>query len=416
MRDHPGILARSIRAVAILACLAGTVGCSRAEPPHATPAKKPATYSKEPEQADDTALFAANPAAINAMAREGKDGWAPGRLLAVTRSPSDRVAIPLAPDCALNAWREEAKVRVGVGSLERADLSADGRLLLVRSPSDGMVRIYDALSLGKVAEWRLPEHRELDRSDVAFWAVETSPATVVYGCEKGLFLLDAMTGETRRVLDDRPVSNLAWSPDRRVLVTARHDFATQSSVLSFIPVAEMVEKNRWDVAARTVDLPFGQRTDGFDLSDDGTLLAVSLYPGNTLALFDLATMKMRWSVPAPEFSGSVDLSPDGRFAAVGGAWLLLVSADHPEVRAELRGFDNNIHRVRFIPGCAALAASSYDGRIRIAAVQEPGLGLKLVKTLRHQGHANVYDLVFTPDGRTFFSTSGDKTVRRFVRP
>ena len=76
-------------------------------------------------------------------------------------------------------------------------------------------------------------------------------------------------------------------------------------------------------------------------------------------------------------------------------------------------FDNNIHQVRFAPAGDAVAASSYDGHLRIMSATADSTELRLIKVLRHAGTANVYAFRFTRDGRRLYSCSGDRSVRLF---
>ena len=54
--------------------------------------------------------------------------------------------------------------------------------------------------------------------------------------------------------------------------------------------------------------------------------------------------------------------------------------------------------MRFSPSGDVVAASSYDGRIRLFTPSLERPELPLVQTLRHGGTANVYALAFTRDG------------------
>jgi WD40 repeat protein len=118
-----------------------------------------------------------------------------------------------------------------------------------------------------------------------------------------------------------------------------------------------------------------------------------------------------WTERAPRYASSLDLSPDGAKLAVGGELVRIYEVAHPERHAEFRSFDNNVHRVRFTPAGDALAASAYDGRIRILDVSTAEPELRLRKLLHHGGTANVYALDFSRDGAWLVSSSGDQTLR-----
>jgi WD40 repeat protein len=149
------------------------------------------------------------------------------------------------------------------------------------------------------------------------------------------------------------------------------------------------------------------------MSPDATRLGVLYFPSNQIEWIDLKHRQLLWQASAPEFANSLDLSPDGARLAVGGKALFLFSVDDPTRVAIFSKFDNNIHQVRFSPAGDALAASSYDGHLRIVSATTEGGALALRKDLRHAGTANVYAFRFTRDGRRLYSCSGDRTVRLF---
>ncbi len=156
------------------------------------------------------------------------------------------------------------------------------------------------------------------------------------------------------------------------------------------------------------------RVDGWDLSADGRLLAYVGYPTDELVLFDLVDKTVVFRTPAQRYAGDVSFSPDGRYVAVGGEGLLVLEVAFPERRALFAHVQNNIGHVRFSPSGDLLAASSYDGKIRLFRVKQgEQLGLELDQTLSHTGNANVYGFVFEPDGRALSSVSGDRTLRTF---
>lgn len=168
-------------------------------------------------------------------------------------------------------------------------------------------------------------------------------------------------------------------------------------------------------------LRFPERVDGWDLSADNRLLAVTYYPSGDLAVFDLQGGTELFRIPAPNYAGDVAFSPDGRWVAVGGDGLLLVDLLEPARRGFYSFVRNNIGYVRFSPSGDALVASSYDGHLRIFRWQMPADGggaleLSLQQVLRHEGKANVYQFEFERDGNGLVSASGDQTVRTFRAP
>jgi hypothetical protein len=162
-----------------------------------------------------------------------------------------------------------------------------------------------------------------------------------------------------------------------------------------------------------LSLAASERVEDWVLSEDRTQLGLVYFPSLAVEWIDLKSRRMLWRASAPEFTNSMDLSPDGTLLALGGKELRVLSVADPERIGVFSGFDNNIHQVHFAPAGDALAASSYDGRVRIVSATSDSGTLALRKVLRHAGTANVYAFRFTRDGRRLFSCSGDRTVRVF---
>jgi WD40 repeat protein len=301
-------------------------------------------------------------------------------------------------------WRQLARIHVGQSHLDTADVSADGRLLLARSDNEATVRIYDRKTRKLRGNFAVPGFAPgaFKAGDVTFWPDPEDPALFLVGDGEGLALFDASSGDLVARLAERPLRRLRWSADRRVLVGLT---AGRDSRLVFL------ERGARRNLAHLATLALPHRVDGWDLSDDNRLLAAVTYPDDRLGLYDLEKGERRWSIPAPTYAAGVDISPDGRLVAVGGNHLLVVDAADPARRSRHDGFDNNINTVRFSPSGDAVAASSYDGRIRIFRADVARPELRLLKTLRHGGTANVYSLVFLDGGERLMSVSGDRTLR-----
>jgi WD40 repeat protein len=316
---------------------------------------------------------------------------------------------PAANRAAYRGWREKRRIQVGQTHLGQADLSPDGKLLLVISGMEASVRIYDAATGALVANHRIPGFARFDRGTAVFWPHAEGEPAFVFASDQGIDLHDARDGRLLARLADAPAWDLAWSPDRRYLVAVHSEIPAQRSVLTFF---RALPDRRLE---RLAEASFPHRVDGLAISGDNRLLAYLTYPGDELVLHDLAAGERRWSVPAPRYANGVDLSPDGTLVAAGGAELLLVDVADPLRRAYATGFGNNICEARFSPSGDAVAASSYDGHVRIfpADVSQPKL--KLIKALRHAGMANVYAVLFLDDGSGLWSSSGDKTLRKFGR-
>jgi hypothetical protein len=339
------------------------------------------------------------------------------------RLPADAafLARPLpAEDSALaSSFRERARIAVGQGYLEQLDLFPGEQGLLVSSASDGSVRVYDRDSARLLGKFGSPAAEPFARFGVLAWPELEPDGTPLFvrADGNGLALFSATTGVRRASLDSRTSRVLRWSADHDVLVAAASDLQSQTSRLYFF--------RRTGFALTLLgELGFDERVDGWDLSRDNRLLALSLYPSGTLWVIDLQEGADVLRIPSPKFASDVALSPDGRFLAVGGQGLLVVDLVTPDRRAFYSYLSNNIGCVRFSPGGKLLAASAYDGRVRLFQLVEPDaaasspsarlrLELQLRAELRHTGQSNVYALVFEADGRGLLSASGDQTVRWF---
>ncbi len=328
------------------------------------------------------------------------------------------------PDAARYAsFREQARINVGQGYLHHLDLLGGGRALLVASNDEATVRLYDTSSKRLLANIALPGQAQFETGGAVAWPelANDGPLRFLAATSNGVVLVSAVGTGQLTLLDNNPAQELAWSPDRQVLVTNVPNINPQSSVLRFF-------SRRADSLEHLGTLDFDERIDGWDLSRDNRLLAVSHYPSGDLRVIDLHSGDDLIRLPGPRYAGDVALSPDGRYVAVGGAGLLVVDLLNPSRRAYHGHFYNNLDTVRFSPSGDAVVVSAYDGRVRIfvldplpmtvpSAGAEPravhGLQLRLVKELRHSGQANVYALVFDDDGNGLWSASGDQTVRWF---
>jgi WD40 repeat protein len=308
-------------------------------------------------------------------------------------------------------WREKARIAVGRSHLDAAMASPDESLLLVMSDMEATIRIYDRQSGALLGNYAVDgfSSGSFERGDVLFWPDLERGQAFLVGSLRGIALYSATTGERLAMLSERPVWSMRWSPDRRFLLCTESNIATQTSVLTIFrrgagPALEEVRSVQLDA-----------RLDGWALSRDNRFLAATYYPSDTLELVDLHTGEILWRVQAPRYSSSVDISPDGTRVAIGGDRAVVFDRADPTRRATYEKFGNNIHEVRFSPSGDAIAASSYDGHVRILSADPAAKALKLLKDLRHGGTANVYSLEFLRGGDGLLSSSGDETVRIWGR-
>ncbi len=310
-------------------------------------------------------------------------------------------------------WTELARLEVGHSHLSHLDISPDERYVLAVSESEGAARVYALETQKLVFTSPIVGYAPYERGDFLFWPASfgDSPPSILVATKDAIALLDPSSGARQTLVQDRGAYHMKWSDDKKILMASLADIPGQTSTLEFFQASE---KRR---ALETIlSLTFDERVDGFDLSPDGRRLAVSYYPSDSVEMLDLRDGRLLWRRAGPEFAGAIDISPDGRFVAVGGKHLFLYDAQTGERLGVFEKLLNNIHQVTFSPSGDALAVTAYDGRVRILSTRFKGPTLPKLKILRHQGIANVYEAVFTADGTRLLTGSGDQTIRIWGSP
>lgn len=306
-------------------------------------------------------------------------------------------------------WRERARIRVGQSHLSLATFAADERHLIVMSEAEATVRVYDISTLALVANHAVPGFvaGEWMRGDVVAWP-DASMSAYLVGNSEGLRLYDLTTALELALFAREPAWSLRWSPDRRYLMATTADLSSQTSMLRFY-------ERQGSSLVVVAEFATEQRIDDIALSHDNRLAAIATYPDGAIELIDLHTGVRRWSIRGPQYVGAIDISPDGKSVAVGGAEVWIVDVDDPSHRATYKKLGNNVHQVRFSPGGEVLAVTAYDGHARLLVADGGDGPLHLVKDLRHAGRANVYSAEFRRDGSGLVTSSGDRTVRLWSR-
>ncbi len=144
------------------------------------------------------------------------------------------------------------------------------------------------------------------------------------------------------------------------------------------------------------------------MSPDGQVVAVAgrtqlgSTTGHTIYLFDRAAGKLLRRIqglPDPVFH--LAYSPDGRWLAAsmqGKGGLRLFDAASGAERGRDTTLGDNAYSVQFSGDSKRLASTSYDGQLRVHAVDPQG-ALQLVRAAQVAGGKRPYAARFSPDGR-----------------
>lgn len=317
--------------------------------------------------------------------------WELMRAPSVVASPQD-----------YKRWRLKRQIRVGQSHLSDAGFFPDERRAFVVGGGEGRIRVYDVASGQLLSKAPVPGFKAWGRANFGLWPSDESTlgALVIQAGEGATQLLDPTSGQTVRQLTEDPAWDLRWTAQREFLGAVQSAIPAQTSTLSFYSPD----------ATLAMQLSSRERIDDWALSADGKLLAVTYYPSNSVEVIDLPGGKVLYTAGVPQYTNSLDFSPDGSYLAAAGAETVVMRARDGGDRKYFRKQGNNAHRVRFSPSGDALAVSAYDGHARILKVGSSD-ELSLERDLRHAGTANVYAVEFTRDGSALLTSSGDQTLR-----
>jgi WD40 repeat protein/serine/threonine protein kinase len=282
------------------------------------------------------------------------------------------------------------------GNVAGAVFSHDSRWIYTAG-TDGTLRLSDA-SMGK-------EKKAVRVEGLTFNSIELSQdgKLIAAGNDTQGRVWDAETLEERATLD-RPCGWLAFAPDGRTLMTARHDHQTGSTHIVY----------RWDLRTEKWQPPLSLLSRGgfavYHLSEDGnTIWSMSALPPDARLIAHDAESGQRLFAPTGHTGPvySVAVHPDGKTIASGGAdnaVRIWDAATRKQLRL-LRVHSAPILSVSFSADGKYLAAGAQDGRI---GLWDSATWERIRLTPDHtRGPARI---VFSPDSRTVAAGSENGNV------
>ena len=293
---------------------------------------------------------------------------------------------------------EDAKARLGKGSINEIQYSPDGKLLTVAGGIG--VWLYDVTTHQEAA--LLTEHTSVVNSlafspDGRTFASGSSYGTIILSGP--IIQLDRSTGEQKMLVGHRHrISSLAFSPDGKTLASDSRDGTIRL----------------WDVV--TGEQKWTLEKD----SDDATMLSfapdgrtlVSVSWKEKIHLWDAHTGKHQKTFamhPDCSVAGAA-FNPDGKTVAINSAngTIYLHDLDTGELKLTLPGHKEYMDQLAFSPDGKTLAIASFeDETIRLWDAHTG----KHKKTFTAPHDRYIGGLAFSPDGKTLASSSGDGTIR-----
>ena len=293
---------------------------------------------------------------------------------------------------------EDAKARLGKGSIKEIQYSPDGKLLAVASGIG--VWLYDVTTHREVA--LLNEHT----SRVDSLAFSPDGRTFASGNADGTIILsgpivqlDRSTGAQKTLVGHTHwISSLAFSPDGKTLASDSRDGTIRL----------------WDVITGEEKYTLKKDSDKatmLSFTPDGETI-VSVSWEDKISLWNSITgeHKKTFAMHPDCSTTGAAFSPDGKTVAIGSdnGTIYFHDLDTGELRMTLTGHGEHVDQLAFSPDGDTLATASWtDETIRLWDAHTG----KHKKTFTAPHARYVRGLVFSPDGKTLASGSGDGTIR-----
>ncbi|MGE5193512.1 MAG: WD40 repeat domain-containing protein, partial [Deltaproteobacteria bacterium] len=326
---------------------------------------------------------------------------APINCLAFT--PDGRAVITGGVDARLHLWSvETGKAMPPLADQRNAILTvafAPDETVVAFGKRDGTLVFWDVAS--RQATATIQAHPEWLRS-IAFSPDGTT--IVTGGNERELHVWEAKTRHKLRSLEvpQGPIFSLRFSADSALLAAGAGGGATE---LFDMKLGKSIASLAGEKAlVRSV--AFDQR---------GKLLASAC--GKTVTLHDISSRQDRL-IQAPNNIQSMDVSPDGKFVAVGLVHtpsngpqipqVLVWNVANPVEPAVLQGHERwGLNTLAFSPDGSKIASAGGDGTVRIWDVLQ-ALPVDAITVGPPAG--TIYKVVYSPSGRHLATVNADGTV------